>query len=209
MNPTTQTTYLASEEFFMFALDEEVEWRKSRPRLTDKELIEIFRPSGEMLREKIREWQVEYEEEASRIKESLTRLEENESKEICEILIKKLWVPRLIEIDKHSFRLKRLSNLIEKPNTPKERAWQNMPEMIAQAKTKPIAELARSRLDLKPSGRNFTALCPFHNEKTPSFYLYTDSNHYHCYGCQAHGDVITLTMHLHGTGFTEAVKMLQ
>ena len=192
----------------MFALDEEAEWRKNRPRLTDKVLIETFKPSPEMLREKIEERQREYEEETSRIKESLARLEENESKEICEILIKKLWVPRLIEIDNHSFRLKRLLNLIEKPNTQRERSWQNISEMIVQARTRPIAELARSRLDLKPSGRNYSALCPFHNEKTPSFYLYTDSNHYHCYGCQAHGDVITLTMHLYGTGFTEAVKIL-
>jgi len=69
--------------------------------------------------------------------------------------------------------------------------------------------LARSKLELMQSGGNFISLCPFHNEKTPSFYIYPESNKFYCFGCQAKGDVITLTMALHGIEFKEAVGMLQ
>ncbi|PIV85902.1 MAG: hypothetical protein COW50_04490 [Candidatus Moranbacteria bacterium CG17_big_fil_post_rev_8_21_14_2_50_41_107] len=70
-------------------------------------------------------------------------------------------------------------------------------------------ELARSQIDLKSSGKNFVGLCPFHMEKTPSFYLYTETNSFYCFGCQTGGDVITLTMHLYSIRFTDAVAMLQ
>jgi len=49
-------------------------------------------------------------------------------------------------------------------------------------------------------------LCPFHKEKTPSFYVYDD--HYYCYGCAVGGDVISFTMHHHGVDFQDACKIL-
>jgi DNA primase len=48
--------------------------------------------------------------------------------------------------------------------------------------------------------------CPFHGEKTPSFYVYDD--HYHCFGCGEHGDAITYVMKSQGAGFMEAVESL-
>ncbi|MCX6762583.1 MAG: CHC2 zinc finger domain-containing protein [Candidatus Moranbacteria bacterium] len=62
---------------------------------------------------------------------------------------------------------------------------------------------------MRHSGRNFISLCPFHNEKHASFYIYPETNTFHCFGCQENGDVIKLTMHLHGTDFQGAVQMLQ
>ena len=82
-------------------------------------------------------------------------------------------------------------------------------EEIETAKMHPIVELARSRLDLKQSGKNFVALCPFHKERTPSFYLYPETNSFYCYGCCKGGDNLTLTMALYGISFKEAVSMLQ
>lgn len=82
-------------------------------------------------------------------------------------------------------------------------------EEIEIAKRYPIEELARSRLELRPSGKNFIALCPFHQEKHGSFYLYTETNSFYCYGCNKGGDNITLAIALYGVNFKDAVTMLQ
>jgi len=70
----------------------------------------------------------------------------------------------------------------------------------------PIAPVIGRRTKLVRSGKNWKGCCPFHGEKTPSFYVYDD--HYHCFGCQAHGDVITFVMESEGRTFIEAVEEL-
>ena len=71
----------------------------------------------------------------------------------------------------------------------------------------PIAgKIARyTKLTKKPQGR-FVALCCFHREKTPSLWVYPE--HFHCHGCGAHGDVISVVMQKEGLGFVEAVEAL-
>ena len=61
-------------------------------------------------------------------------------------------------------------------------------------------------MKLARSGRQMKGCCPFHNEKTPSFYVYEDG--YHCFGCGAHGDAIGFVMQTQGAGFMEAVEQL-
>ncbi len=70
----------------------------------------------------------------------------------------------------------------------------------------PLAALVGRRVKLIRSGRNWTGCCPFHNEKTPSFYVYDD--HFHCFGCGAHGDAVSFVMQAQGAAFIEAVGML-
>ena len=70
----------------------------------------------------------------------------------------------------------------------------------------PLPGLIGRRTRLTRSGRNWKACCPFHNEKSPSFYVYDD--HYHCFGCGAHGDAITFVMQTEGAAFMEAVERL-
>lgn len=69
-----------------------------------------------------------------------------------------------------------------------------------------IGNLIGETLPLKRTGRYLTALCPFHAEKTPSFCVYAD--HFHCFGCGAHGDVFAWLMQAHGITFPEAVRHL-
>jgi len=125
-----------------------------------------------------------------------------------DIFFKKLKIPALLKIENHIFRLKRQLSISNGP-TRTNRKWENFQEMIAIAKTYPICELARDKLELKPSGKNFVALCPFHNEKTPSCYFYTETNTFYCFGCNEKGDVIKFIMLLYGIEFKEAVRMLQ
>ncbi|GBR44887.1 DNA primase [Neokomagataea thailandica] len=70
----------------------------------------------------------------------------------------------------------------------------------------PLASLIGRRHKLVRSGRNWKICCPFHGEKTPSFYVYDD--HFHCFGCGAHGDAITFVMQSEGRSFPEAVEQL-
>lgn len=58
------------------------------------------------------------------------------------------------------------------------------------------------------AGREFKACCPFHKEKTPSFTVNDEKGFYHCFGCGAHGDVITFVMENGNLGFVEAVEQL-
>ncbi|MBL6079372.1 DNA primase [Belnapia sp. T18] len=70
----------------------------------------------------------------------------------------------------------------------------------------PLPGLIGRKTRLARNGRQWKGCCPFHNEKTPSFYVYDD--HFHCFGCGAHGDAITFLMRAEGASFPEAVERL-
>ncbi|MEA5051564.1 MAG: DNA primase [Oscillospiraceae bacterium] len=71
-----------------------------------------------------------------------------------------------------------------------------------------IVEVIDTYVGLKRRGRLYTALCPFHNEKTPSFTVYPDTQSYYCFGCGAGGDVITFIKQKENLEYIEAVKLL-
>ena len=71
-----------------------------------------------------------------------------------------------------------------------------------------IVELIGSRLPLKKAGREFRACCPFHDEKTPSFWVSPDKLFYHCFGCGAHGTAVGFLMNYDRLSFPEAVEEL-
>lgn len=71
-----------------------------------------------------------------------------------------------------------------------------------------IVDLVSSYLQLKRAGSTFRANCPFHSEKTPSFYVTPSSQRFHCFGCQKGGNAITFVMEYEGLPFVEAVRKL-
>lgn len=71
-----------------------------------------------------------------------------------------------------------------------------------------LLEIVQSHLTLKRSGSTYKGLCPFHEEKSPSFLIKAGDSHYHCFGCGAHGDAIDFLMRFLGLGFAEAAEML-
>ena len=71
-----------------------------------------------------------------------------------------------------------------------------------------LSDVVSRRVKLQLRGREHTGLCPFHNEKSPSFTVSNDKNFYHCFGCGAHGDVIGYLMQVEGVSFPEAVERL-
>ena len=71
-----------------------------------------------------------------------------------------------------------------------------------------IVDVIGSRLTLKKAGKEHQALCPFHNEKTPSFKVVPDKQFYHCFGCQESGTALTFLMEHDRMEFVEAVEAL-
>ncbi len=71
-----------------------------------------------------------------------------------------------------------------------------------------IESVIGSYIDLKRRGKNLVGLCPFHNEKTPSFTVYPETASYYCFGCGAGGEVINFVRNIENLDFMEAVKLL-
>ena len=71
-----------------------------------------------------------------------------------------------------------------------------------------LSDLVGRKVRLVRRGREYAGLCPFHHEKTPSFYVVEDKAFFHCFGCGAHGDAIGFTMRADNLDFLEAVERL-
>ena len=71
-----------------------------------------------------------------------------------------------------------------------------------------IVDIISQYVHLKRSGRNFFGLCPFHNEKSPSFSVSPDKQIFHCFGCGVGGNVFTFLIKIEGINFVEAVQTL-
>ena len=82
-------------------------------------------------------------------------------------------------------------------------------EIIEEVRqTNDIVDIISQYVHLKRSGRNFFGLCPFHNEKSPSFSVSPDKQIFHCFGCGVGGNVFTFLTKIEGINFVEAVQML-
>jgi DNA primase len=71
-----------------------------------------------------------------------------------------------------------------------------------------LADLVSSHVEMQRSGSAYKGLCPFHEEKSPSFLIQKGDLHYHCFGCGAHGDAIAFLMEHLGMSFREAIEAL-
>ena len=71
-----------------------------------------------------------------------------------------------------------------------------------------LSDFIGRKVSLVKKGNDFLGLCPFHNEKTPSFSVSDEKGFFHCFGCSAHGDVISFVMQKESIDFKEALKLL-
>ncbi len=71
-----------------------------------------------------------------------------------------------------------------------------------------IVDVVGRYVQLKKGGANYMGLCPFHNEKSPSFTVSPTKQFYHCFGCGAHGTSIGFLMEYSGLGYVDAIKDL-
>lgn len=197
------------EELFDILADElEHEWRTARPRLTEKQLVEVFSSPREMIEQSLKAWEEKRLGVIRELKLALKDIYRIETDEFSHwfgaYMIRLYLQPELDQCSRQIKRLKRILNILTPATVTGTRL-----DAVEQARVHPIHEIAQGSFQLKKVGNKYLALCPFHNEKHASFYLYSETNTFHCFGCQEHGDVIKLTMHLHGASFPEAVAMLQ
>jgi DNA primase len=83
------------------------------------------------------------------------------------------------------------------------------PELLSQIKgAVDILEVVGEHVVLRKAGREYQGLCPFHNERSGSFYVNSEKQLYHCHGCNASGDIVRFVQEIHGLSFAEAVREL-
>ena len=71
-----------------------------------------------------------------------------------------------------------------------------------------VEDIVSSYVTLKKRGNTFVGLCPFHNEKTPSFTVYPDTQSFYCFGCGAGGDSLSFIKKIENLDYIDAVKLL-
>lgn len=83
------------------------------------------------------------------------------------------------------------------------------PESLDQLRHRvDLVEVLQGYLELQRGGAAYKALCPFHDEKSPSFTVGSGSRHYHCFGCGAHGDAVSFLMDYCKMSFSDAIESL-
>jgi len=173
---------------------------------TDKELLEIFPEITLDLPKILVERSANLQAKEKEIIDLLLKYKNySESDRLfMDDTIKEFYIPELMKIERGVVRLERFINLSmgEQVNellvsrSDIERAREALLEQIVPFQVKKVGT------------KLYKALCPFHNEKTPSFMIHADTNQYHCYGCGAHGDTINFIMEYYGYDFVEAVRFL-
>ena len=200
------------EKEFFRKLEEE--YKDSILKLTYKELLNIFPEavSGYIV-PKIKELKEAIKKTEEQIKKCLKIVREKSKPEnhwFWEMVITVLDTSQLVEIEKQIKHFTLLLNLTknmtkEQPIKPKNLITD---EMVKRAEERPIEDVISNIIKLKKRGENLIGLCPFHNEKTPSFTVYTKTNSFYCFGCQKSGNTIKFVMEYHGLSFRDAIKLL-
>ncbi len=184
----------------------EQELRRLFPPLTDKELLEIFPEAKEMILLKLAEWREEREKVLSDIQEKLALLKREAKDDFTYFFYREVLKyfdgKELLGIDKRIARLQRLLNVYDgrENKAPFDAAQKE------DALKVPIQSLTPQ--PLRKGNKNYSGLCPFHEDRKPSFYVYPDTNSFYCFGCHKGGDVIRFVEMLHGFNFSQAIKFL-
>lgn len=195
------------EDFFSLSFKLEKQWKESLHKPTSKELVAFFKPTRKILQLKIKEWEAKCDEAKDEIRKVFKVFKEKSPKDMyfAEAYAEAFLFPEYQKAQRQIFRLRAQLSMLQK----KKVSIVNYEEQLEIARNYPIELLARNRLELRTSGKNLITTCIFHNDTRPSMLIYTDTNHYHCYSCGAHGNSINFLMALEGITFKEALTALQ
>jgi hypothetical protein len=178
----------------------------SPARLSDKELMAIFPEAKEIIPQKILELEERRDAAAANIQSNLAVI--NSYPDEMSRWFWRQWLKLnegkdLLVTDRHIARLQRQLRAAEGLEAP---VGSLSDDLVQNAREVPVESLFSQQF--RRSGHNLVGLCPFHDERSPSFYIYVDENRGWCFGCNQGGDAIGITMQLHDCGFREAVLLL-
>jgi hypothetical protein len=173
-------------------------------QLTDKELLAIFPESKQIVPALIKELEQHRDDLLRKIISRNASVNAESSDEVYRYFWK-LWFMRyeVKTIDHKLARLRRQLRVTKGNPIPKG-ALNN--DLILAAKALPIESIFSQQL--RKTGNTLTGLCPFSEERTPSFFIYKNSNRCWCFGCQQGGNTIDAYMKLHDCNFKTAVTEL-
>jgi len=183
----------------------EKEWRSAQQKYSEKELLGIFPEVKDIIPIKIREYEGERKRVLSSLKKRLTRvsgISDSFSKFFWREWIKINEGQELLQIDKSIARLTRLLSIGQNKHI----RGQLTEEQIEEALEYPIENLIDQKL--KRVGKNLKGLCPLHQEKSPSFYVYPETNSFYCFGCNKGGNIINFMEMKYGYSFRQSVEYL-
>jgi len=192
-------------------LELEIGWAKNKERLTLAELYRIFPEVKEIIPDKMRELSDLLKTTKNEIAKQVVSIKSNkdlddDSKVFCQQWVQATLGAKLEKILRQIQTFKTLYYFTLPKKVLKEDRitdWQ-----IEQASKTPIDQLITDRPLRRSGGGRFFCLCPFHEERSPSFCIYPDGGGYYCYGCGAGGNAINFAMKFYGYNFLKAVKFL-
>lgn len=176
-------------------------WRESLPRLSDSAWLELFPEARAILPTKVREWDADRKRLVDIAKRALRRSTPKNAIE-TRLALQVYALPKINEAEKHIARLRR-QIAYRSGHSVQGRITE---ADIQRAREVPIASLISSKV--RRTGKTSTANCPLHEDRSPSFVIYPETNSCWCFGCQQGGDSIAFTKLLHNLSFIEAVKYL-
>jgi hypothetical protein len=174
------------------------------PALSDKELLEVFPQARQIVPALIEE----LGQQKNSLLDAIINLNASVNNESEDESYRYFWKSWLITpvrdelklVDQKLTRLRRLLRVIEGRPLPKGALE---PSLILAAKQVPLEALLEQ--PFKRTGQMLVGLCPFQEERTPSFYIYTNTNRCWCFGCNQGGNTVDTYMKLHDCNFKEAV----
>jgi len=184
------------------------------PYLGTKELAATFPEAKEILERTIKERTQERDDFLKEIiqyrKKVRSIQKENNFEEFfytfwAELYVEYFYLPEVVGLDK-IIKLSKYQLSFFRDNKKAVKTYENRERAVIQAKEQPIEYLYQFQ---KPRmmGNRMMAICPFHNEHSPSFVLYIDQNKFHCFGaCGASGDAIDFVMKLEHITFDEVIR---
>lgn len=202
-----KTNNFLNEGFFCF-FEIESDWKRTRFKPSSKQLMEIFPHAVPIIREKICEWEEVREAFRENIKRKLLEIRRGGLDDFASWFwrewIKQTDGKKLIEAERHLKRLKHLLWL-KKDRGRHSKGWIEE-EQKALALLVPIESLLQT--EYRTGRKTIRALCPFHEERTPSFHIYSEQNRFKCFGCGRGGDAINFIQEFHNLSFRDAINYL-
>jgi hypothetical protein len=183
-------------------LELERDWKQNL--LNMKLDASILKGSG-IVEPKIRELDEEIMKSKDHIETLIRQISKLTSDEqiLCNSILKNTLIKDLVELENQRSRLLRYKRL---PSPQRNKKTGRLD--VESAVSHPVLFIAEHDTRLRRSGKTFTGRCPLHDDRSPSFYIYPETNSFYCFGCNQGGNTIDYVMQKEGLDFKRAVKFI-